>query len=88
MHDDVHLASLLFVYGFFLGNCGYQTDRKIYDQTETADRLQPSRNPIRALRARQNYTLAPRELLLTYYFPTSSYVAEITHPFAMADRGS
>ena len=82
MHDDVHLASLLFVYGFFLGNCGYQTDRKIYDQTETAARLRPSRNP------RQNYTLAPRELLLTYYFPTSSYVAEITHPFAMADRGS
>ena len=27
-------------------------------------------------------------MLLTYYFPTSSYVAEITHPFAGADRGS
>ena len=25
---------------------------------------------------------------LTYYFPISSYVAEITHPFAGADRGS
>ena len=25
---------------------------------------------------------------LTYYFTTSSYVAEITHPFAGADRGS
>ena len=34
MHDDVHLASLLFVYGFLLGNCEYQTDRKIYDQSE------------------------------------------------------
>ena len=27
-------------------------------------------------------------MLLTYYFPTLSYVAEITHPFAGADRGS
>ena len=26
-------------------------------------------------------------MLLTYYFPTSSYVAEIIHPFAGADRG-
>ena len=25
---------------------------------------------------------------LTHYFPTSSYVAEITHPFTGADRGS
>ena len=27
-------------------------------------------------------------MLLTYYFPTSSYVAEVTHTFAGADRGS
>ncbi|CAH3175999.1 unnamed protein product [Porites lobata] len=39
MHDDVHLASLLFVYGLLLGNCGYQTDRKIYDQSEIAASL-------------------------------------------------
>ena len=30
------MASLGFVYGLLLGNCGYQTDRKIYDQTEIA----------------------------------------------------
>ena len=39
MRDDVHLASLLFVYGLLLGNCGYLTDRKIYDQSEIAVRL-------------------------------------------------
>ena len=60
MHDDVHLASLLFVYGLLLGNCGYQTDRKIYDQSEIAVRLRSSRDP-HALRAQQNYKLAPRE---------------------------
>ena len=27
------MASLGFVYGLLLGNCGYQTDRKIYDQS-------------------------------------------------------
>ena len=43
---------------------------------------------IRALRARQNYNSLRENYYLTYYFPTSSYVAEITHPFAMADRGS
>ena len=30
------MASLGFVYGLLLGNCGYQTDRKIYDQSEIA----------------------------------------------------
>ena len=79
MHDDVHLASLLFVYGLFLGNCGYQTDRKIYDQTKIAAARCARDKIIHSLR--ENY-------YLTYYFPTSSYVAEITHPFAMADRGS
>ena len=47
MHDDVHLASLLFVYGLLLGNCGYQTDRKIYDKSENRSSL-----PILALSAR------------------------------------
>ena len=55
MHDDVHLASLLFVYGLLLGNCGYQTDRKIYDQSEIAARLRSSRNP-HAARATKLYT--------------------------------
>ena len=59
MHDDVHLASLLFVYGLLLGNCRYQTNRKIYDQSEIAARLGSSRNP----HVRQNYTLAPQEHL-------------------------
>ena len=68
MHDDVPLASLLFVYGLLLGNCRYQTDRKIYDQSEIAARLRSSRNP-RAARARQNYTLASRELLFDLLFP-------------------
>ena len=47
MHDDVHLASLLFVYGLLLGNCGYQTDIKNYDQSDISARLQmgSSRNP-------------------------------------------
>ncbi|CAH3133259.1 unnamed protein product [Porites lobata] len=42
MHDDVHWPSLLFVYGLLLGNYGYQTDRKIYDQREIAARLRSS----------------------------------------------
>ena len=46
MHDDVmlNMASLGFVYGLLLGNCGYQTDRKIYDQSEIAVRLRSSRD--------------------------------------------
>ena len=28
------MGSLGFVYGLLLGNCGYQTDRKIYDQSK------------------------------------------------------
>ena len=88
MHDDVHLASLLNVYGLLLGKCGYQTDRKIYDQSEIAARLRSSRNP-RAARACDKIIHSLREnYYLTYYFPASSYVAEITHPFAMADQGS
>ena len=38
------MASLEFVYGLLLGNCGYQTDRKIYDQSEVAVRLRSSRD--------------------------------------------
>ena len=59
MHDDVHLASLLFVYGLLLGNCGYQNDRKIYDQSEIAARLRSSRNP-RAARSTKLYTRSAR----------------------------
>ena len=46
MHDDVllNMASLGFVYGLLLGNCRYQTDRKIYDQSEIAVRLRSSRD--------------------------------------------
>ena len=68
MHDDVHSASLLFVYGLLVGNFGYQTDRNIYEQSEIAARMRSWRNP-RAARARQNYTLAPRELLFNLLFP-------------------
>ena len=39
-----------FVYGLLLGNCGYQTDRKIYDQNEIAVSLRSSRDT-RAARA-------------------------------------
>ena len=85
MRDDVHLASLLFVYGLLLGNCGYLTDRKIYDQSEIAVRLGSWRN---ARCARDKIIHSLRENYYLTYFPTSSYVAEITHPFAMADRGS
>ena len=56
------MASLGFVYGLSLGNCGHQTDRKIYDQSEIEVRLHCDPCVIRALRARQNYKLAPREL--------------------------
>ena len=38
------MAPLGFVYGLLLGNCGYQTDRKIYDQSEIAVRLRSSRD--------------------------------------------
>ena len=44
---------------------------------------------IRALRACDKIIHSLREnYFLSYYFPTSSYVAEITHLFAMADKGS
>ena len=43
-------ASLGFVYGLLLGNFGYQTDKKIYDQSEIAVRLGSSRDT-RAARA-------------------------------------
>ena len=39
------MASLEFVYGLLLGNCGYQTDRKIYDQSEIAVVLRSSHDP-------------------------------------------
>ena len=49
MHDDIMLmASLAVVCGLLLGNCGCQTDRMIYDQSEIALRLRSSRNPSRA----------------------------------------
>ena len=44
------MASLGFVYGLLLGNFGYQTDRKIYDQSEIAVHLGSSRDT-RAARA-------------------------------------
>ena len=44
------MASLAFVYGLLLGNCAYQTDRKIYDQIEIAVGLRSSRDT-RAARA-------------------------------------
>ena len=67
MHDDVHLASLLFVYGLLLGNYGYQTDIKIYDQSEIAVRLWSSRNP-RAARATKLYTRSAR-IIINLLFP-------------------
>ena len=43
MHDDVMLNSVFrFVYGLLLGNCGYQTDRKICDRNEITPRLHSS----------------------------------------------
>ena len=41
-HAELRL--LEFLYGLLLGNCGYQTDRKIYDQGEIALRLRSSRD--------------------------------------------
>ena len=35
------MASLGFVYGLLLGNCGYQTDRKIYDQSSSHSACDP-----------------------------------------------
>ena len=61
------LASLSFVYGLLLGNYGYQTDRKIYDQREIVARLRSSRNP-RAARATKLYTRSARIKLLFPYF--------------------
>ena len=46
MHDDIMLmASLAVVCGLLLGNFGCQTDRIIYEQSEIALRLRPSRDP-------------------------------------------
>ena len=46
VHDGVMLnqASLGFVYGLLLSNRWYQTDRKIYDESEIAVRLRSSRD--------------------------------------------
>ena len=62
IHDDVHLASLLFVYGLLPGNCGHLTDRKIYDQSKIAARVRSSRNP-RAARATKLYTRSARIII-------------------------
>ena len=35
------MASLGFVHGLLLGNCGYQTDRKIYDQSASHSACDP-----------------------------------------------
>ena len=35
------MASLGFVYGLLLGNCGYQTDRKTYDQSASHSACDP-----------------------------------------------
>ena len=49
MHDYIILmASLGFVCGLLLGNCGCQTDRMIYDQGEIALRLRSPRDLLRA----------------------------------------
>ena len=45
MHDYIMLMeSLGFVCGLLLGNCGCQTDRMIYEQSEIALRLRSSRD--------------------------------------------
>ena len=53
------MASLGFVYGLLLGNCGYQTDRKIYDQSEIVVRLHSSRD-LRVARATNLQTRSAR----------------------------
>ena len=67
------MASLGFVYGLLLGNCGYQTDRKIYDQSEIAVRLRSSRDT-RAARAtkfidslREKKKKSAPYLVISYY---------------------
>ena len=54
----------LFIACCYLGNCGYQTDRKIYDQSEiiVAARLRSSRNP-RAAHATKLYTRSARIII-------------------------
>ena len=47
------MASLGFVYGLLLGDCGYQTYRKIYDQSTSHSAWDPF-----VICARQNYKLA------------------------------
>ena len=51
------MASLRSVLDLLLGNCGYQTSRKIYDQAESH-----SSCTSREKRAQQSYKLGPREL--------------------------
>ena len=38
------MVSLGFVYGLFLGNCGYQTDRKIYAKPKSHSACEPRGN--------------------------------------------
>ena len=52
----------LFMACCYLGNCGYQTDRKIYYQCEIAVRLRTSRNP-RAARATKLSTRFARVII-------------------------
>ena len=51
------MVSLGFVYGLFLGNCGYQTDRKIYAKPKSHSACEPRLNRdeiINSLRSRPN----------------------------------
>ena len=69
MHDDVmlNMVSFGFVYGLLLGNCGYQTDRKIYDQREIAVRLRSSHDT-RIARVTNLYTRFARSARINFIY--------------------
>ena len=52
------MASLGFVYGLLLGNCGYQTDRKIYDQSASHSAC----DKLSFARGRENYQSSADEV--------------------------
>ena len=76
------MASVGFVYGLLLGNCGYQTDRKIYDRSEIALRLRSSRDlrttklQTRFPRGRENYQSNADERRLRLGSHDCTYVAD------------
>ena len=79
------MASLGFVYGLLLGNCGYQTDRKIYDQSASHSACDPfviwarQNHKLPFARGRENYQSSSDEVafLLTLTIAVMSLIIKL-----------